>query len=111
MAAFDVTRVSEHGARLGVHRIKGLRKKFGLRSRLKREFKATTNSKRGLPVCHGGRDLSFQDRVRVLPKIVAPGLRKMTGEVASMQKSLLLVAGCSVENSAGITIGRRVPEG
>jgi putative transposase len=42
--------LGEHGVRLGVHRIKGLRKKRGLRCRQKRKFKATTNSKHDLPV-------------------------------------------------------------
>jgi putative transposase len=36
--------LDEHGVRLGVHRIKRLRKKLGLRCRQKRKFKATTNS-------------------------------------------------------------------
>jgi putative transposase len=39
-----------HGVRVGVHRIKRLRKKLGLRCRQKRKFKATTNSKHDLPV-------------------------------------------------------------
>jgi len=42
--------LDEHGVRLGVHRIKRLRKKLGLRCRQKRKFKATTNSKHDLPV-------------------------------------------------------------
>jgi putative transposase len=42
--------LDEHGVRLGVRRIKRLRKKLGLRCRQKRKFKATTNSKHDLPV-------------------------------------------------------------
>ncbi len=42
--------LGEHGMQLGVHRIKRLRQKLGLRCRQKRKFKATTNSKHDLPV-------------------------------------------------------------
>ena len=42
--------LTEHGVQVGVHRIKRLRKKLGLRCKQKRKFKATTNSKHGLPV-------------------------------------------------------------
>ena len=42
--------LAEHGVQLGVHRIKRLRKKLGLRCRQKHKFKATTNSKHDLPV-------------------------------------------------------------
>lgn len=40
----------EHGVQVGVHRIKRLRRKLGLRCKQKRKFKATTNSKHDLPV-------------------------------------------------------------
>lgn len=40
----------EHGVQVGVHRIKRLRSKLGLRCKQKRKFKATTNSKHDLPV-------------------------------------------------------------
>lgn len=40
----------EHGVKVGVHRIKRLRRKLGLRCKQKRKFKATTNSKHDLPV-------------------------------------------------------------
>jgi putative transposase len=42
--------IDGHGVRLGVHRIKRLRKKPGLRCRQKHKFKATTSSKHDLPV-------------------------------------------------------------
>jgi putative transposase len=42
--------LSEHGVQAGVCRIKRIRKKLGIRCIQKRKFKATTNSKHGLPV-------------------------------------------------------------
>jgi putative transposase len=42
--------LSDHGVRVGIHRIKRIRKKLGLRCRQKRKFKATTDSKHALPV-------------------------------------------------------------
>ncbi|OXJ06766.1 hypothetical protein CFB39_38430 [Burkholderia sp. AU6039] len=42
--------LKERGVRIGVHRIRRLRSKLGLRCRQKRRFKATTNSKHDLPV-------------------------------------------------------------
>ena len=39
-----------HGVRVGVHRIKRIRRKLGLRCKQKRKFKATTNSSHTLPV-------------------------------------------------------------
>lgn len=42
--------LAEHGVQVGLHRIRRLRKKLGLRSKQKRKFKATTNSKHNLPV-------------------------------------------------------------
>jgi putative transposase len=42
--------LERHGVCVGVHRIKRLRKKLGLRCRQKRKFKATTNSNHDLPV-------------------------------------------------------------
>lgn len=42
--------LEERGVRIGVHRIRRLRKKLGLRCKQKRRFKATTNSKHDLPV-------------------------------------------------------------
>jgi len=42
--------LAEHGIRVGVCRIRRIRKKLGIRCRQKRKFKATTNSKHKLPV-------------------------------------------------------------
>jgi putative transposase len=42
--------LADHGVRVGVHRIKRIRRKLGLRCRQKRKFKATTDSGHGLPV-------------------------------------------------------------
>ena len=42
--------LSEHGIRVGVCRIKRIRKKLGIRCRQKRKFKATTDSRHKLPV-------------------------------------------------------------
>lgn len=39
-----------HGIQVGVHRIKRIRRKLGLRCKQKRKFKATTNSNHALPV-------------------------------------------------------------
>lgn len=42
--------LADKGIRVGVHRIKRLRRKLGLRCRQKRKFKATTDSRHNLPV-------------------------------------------------------------
>ena len=42
--------LAEHGIRVGVCRIKRIRKKLGIRCKQKRKFKATTDSKHKLPV-------------------------------------------------------------
>jgi putative transposase len=42
--------LAEHGIRVGVCRIKRIRKKLGIRCRQKRKFKATTDSRHKLPV-------------------------------------------------------------
>jgi transposase InsO family protein len=42
--------LGEHGIRVGVCRIKRIRKKLGIRCKQKRKFKATTDSKHKLPV-------------------------------------------------------------
>jgi len=42
--------LAEHGIRVGICRIKRIRKKLGLRCQQKRKFKATTDSKHKLPV-------------------------------------------------------------
>jgi transposase InsO family protein len=42
--------LSEHGVKVGVCRIRRIRKKLGIRCKQKRKFKATTNSRHSLPV-------------------------------------------------------------
>jgi putative transposase len=42
--------LAEHGIRVGVCRIRRIRKKLGIRCKQKRKFRATTNSKHKLPV-------------------------------------------------------------
>jgi len=42
--------LSDHGVRVGVYRIKRIRRKLGLRCRQKKQFKATTDSAHSLPV-------------------------------------------------------------
>ena len=42
--------LAEHGVRVGICRIRRIRKKLGLRCKQKRKFKATTNSRHKLPV-------------------------------------------------------------
>lgn len=42
--------LADNGIRVGIHRIKRIRKKLGLRCRQKRRFKATTDSRHSLPV-------------------------------------------------------------
>ena len=51
--------LSDHGIQVGVHRIKRIRKKLGLRCRQKRKFKATTDSKHTLPVAPNHLDRQF----------------------------------------------------
>jgi putative transposase len=42
--------LAEHGIRVGICRIKRIRRKLGIHCKQKRKFKATTNSNHGLPV-------------------------------------------------------------
>jgi len=42
--------LADHGVQVGIHRIKRIRRKLGLRCKQKRKFKATTNSNHSLPV-------------------------------------------------------------
>jgi len=42
--------LAEHGIRVGICRIKRIRRKLGIRCKQKRKFKATTNSRHSLPV-------------------------------------------------------------
>src|SRR3954453_20987293 len=51
--------LSNCGVQIGVHRIKRLRTKLGLRCKQKRKFKATTNSKHNLPVAPNILDQDF----------------------------------------------------
>ena len=50
---------ADNGIRVGVHRIKRIRKKLGLRCRQKRRFKATTDSRHSLPVAPNLLDRQF----------------------------------------------------
>ncbi len=52
--------LAEHGIRVGVCRIKRIRKKLGIRCRQKRKFKATTDSKHKLPVAENLLDQQFK---------------------------------------------------
>ena len=53
-ATYDPERIqadlSDHGVQVGLHRIKRIHKKLGLRCNQKRKFKATTDSNHSLPV-------------------------------------------------------------
>jgi len=49
-----------NGVRIGVHRIKRIRRKLGLRCRQKRKFKVTTDSRHSLPVADNLLDQRFQ---------------------------------------------------
>jgi len=52
--------LAEHGIRVGVCRIKRIRTRLGIRCKQKRKFKATTNSKHGLPVAENLLNQQFQ---------------------------------------------------
>jgi len=52
--------LADNGVVVGVHRIKRIRRKFGLRCRQKRKFKATTNSRHFLPVAKNILDQKFE---------------------------------------------------
>ena len=51
--------LSDNGIVVGVHRIKRIRRKLGLRCRQKRRFKATTDSRHSLPVAENLLDQKF----------------------------------------------------
>lgn len=51
--------LADQGVRVGVHRIKRIRGKLGLRCKQKRRFKATTDSNHGLPVAPNRLDQDF----------------------------------------------------
>jgi putative transposase len=42
--------MSHHGVQIGIHRIRRIRKKLGLRYKQKRKFQVTTDSKHTLPI-------------------------------------------------------------
>ena len=52
--------LSDNGVVVGVHRIKRIRRKLGLRCRQKRKFKATTDSRHSLPVAENLLDQKFE---------------------------------------------------
>jgi len=52
--------LQENGVEVGVHRIKRIRRKLGIRCLQKRRFKATTNSRHGLPVAENLLDQRFE---------------------------------------------------
>ena len=52
--------LQENGVEVGVHRIKRIRRKLGIRCLQKRRFKATTNSRHGLPVADNLLDQRFE---------------------------------------------------
>lgn len=51
--------LASHGVVVGIHRIKRIRKKLGLRCKQKKKFKATTNSNHSLPVADNLLDQNF----------------------------------------------------
>ena len=55
--------LASHGVRVGVHRIKRIRKKLGLRCKQKRKFKATTDSSHTLPVAENLLEQRFEAAV------------------------------------------------
>lgn len=52
--------LADNGVIVGVHRIKRIRKKLGLRCRQTKKFKATTNSRHSLPVAKNLLDQQFE---------------------------------------------------
>jgi putative transposase len=52
--------LAEHGVKVGVCRIKRIRKRLGLRCKQKRKFKVTTDSRHGLPVAENLLDQQFK---------------------------------------------------
>lgn len=51
--------LSDHGVQIGVHRIRRIRKKLGLRCKQKRKFRVTTDSKHTLPIAPNHLDRKF----------------------------------------------------
>ncbi len=54
------TDLASHGVCVGVHRIRRIRRKLGLRCKQKRKFKATTDSRHNLPVAENLLDQKFE---------------------------------------------------
>ena len=54
------TDLAAHGVCAGVHRIRRIRKKLGLRCKQKKKFKATTDSRHNLPVAENLLDQKFE---------------------------------------------------
>jgi len=52
--------LADNGVVVGVHRIKRIRRKLGLRCRQKRKFKVTTDSRHSLPVAENLLDQKFE---------------------------------------------------
>ncbi|MFH1335441.1 MAG: IS3 family transposase [Candidatus Zixiibacteriota bacterium] len=52
--------LADNGVVVGVHRIKRIRRKLGLRCQQKRKFKATTDSRHSLPVAENLLDQKFE---------------------------------------------------
>jgi putative transposase len=52
--------LAAHGIKVGIHRIKRIRLKLGIKCKQKKKFKATTNSKHNLPVAANLLDQMFQ---------------------------------------------------
>ena len=52
--------LAAHGVRVGVHRIKRIRRKMGLRCKQRRKFKVTTNSRHSLPVAENLLEQRFE---------------------------------------------------
>lgn len=53
------TDLAEHGVKVGVHRIKRIRKEHGIRCKQTKKFKATTNSEHSLPVAENLLEQNF----------------------------------------------------
>ncbi len=51
--------LADRGVKIGVHRIKRIKKDHGIRCKMRRKYKATTNSKHNLPVAANLLDQNF----------------------------------------------------
>jgi putative transposase len=52
--------LAEHGVKVGIYRIRKIRKKLGIRCKQKRKFKATTDSDHTLPVAENLLNRQFE---------------------------------------------------